>query len=176
MIGKEWPNISEEKKAQLNKLAEKDIKRYQDEMEQLSQFGYFVNANGEKSTDLILQNPKFHDDVVLPKKPRRAYIFFHKEQYEKLSKKDPTLKITEIAKLAGEKWQSLSKDEQKPYYKLCEDDMIRQEQEMKQLLNQGYFINSMGVKSSDLTVKRKRAPAAESIKSEGANTTMTTKS
>lgn len=82
-------------------------------------------------------------------------------------KEDPSLKVTEVAKIAGEKWKNLTAEQQLPYSKMHENDIIRHDQEMKQLLSQGFFINSNGVKSTDMQVKRKRIPAAtESVKSD----------
>lgn len=128
-------------------------------MEQFETVGYFINANGDKSTDLMFANPQFNDDVVVPKKPQRGYIHFYKANYKAESKADPSLKVVEIAKILGEKWSNLSSEERRPYYKMTEDDQLRHDQEMQELLTKGYFMTTLQVKSTDIQVKKKKAAA-----------------
>ena len=49
---------------------------------------------------------------VLPKKAMSAYFFFQMKIKSELLKSNPDMKITEMAKISGEKWKSL-KDEEK---------------------------------------------------------------
>ena len=70
-------------------------------MEQLETIGYFINSKGEKSTDLMLRNPKFFDDVIQPKKARNAYQYFQKDFIKLIKENNPDLKQTEVMKLAG---------------------------------------------------------------------------
>ena len=73
-----------------------------------------------------------------------------------MKEKNPDLKMTDISKLSGEKWQQLSDDDKAPYMKIVKKDTIRYQNEIQELLKNGFFINSDGVKSSDLKVKAKR--------------------
>jgi hypothetical protein len=61
--------------------SEKDRIRFEKETNDLQKLGYFIDKNGVKSTDLLLQNPKFYDHVVMPKKVIKPYIIFFKESY-----------------------------------------------------------------------------------------------
>lgn len=109
----------------------------------------------------MLSNPKFLDDVVLPKKPQTAFMNFHKTHYKAEIKANPTLKVTEIAKILGEKWSNLTSEERRPFYKMTEDDQLRHDQEMEELLAKGYFMTTLQVKSTDIQVKKKKvSPAA----------------
>merc|ERR1711936_249156 len=66
------------------------------------------------------------------KRPLNAYMMFANEKRPELQKKHPELKITEIAKMIGEEWRSMSDDEKSPYTreeKIClrvmDFDLIR---------------------------------------------------
>jgi Zn/Cd-binding protein ZinT len=145
-------------------------------MEQLETHGYFVNASGEKSTDLVLKNPQFHDHVIQPKKPRTSYIFFFKEESNKQKSKDPSLKTTEIAKICGSIWKDLSQDDIVRFQQMSEEDHSRYENEKRQLLTVGYFINSQGVKSTDLQVSQKKLHVSHQSQKSEKSTAPTMKS
>jgi len=56
-----------------------------------------------------------------------------------------------------------------------EQDHIRHDNEIKQLLTQGYFVNSKGIKSSDMKSKKKRIVAVtDSVKSNATTATNAT--
>lgn len=178
VITKEWSTITPEKRNELNELAEKEIQRYQNEMDQLETLGYFINAQGEKSIDLMLKNPKFHDDVVLPKKPKTAFLFFSKTEGKLMKQSNPELKMTDISKICGQKWKTLTKEDLIPYQKLSDEDHIRYDNEKRQLLTVGYFIDQQGVKSTDRQLNQKKinTTSTNSLKSDQTGATLSTKS
>merc|ERR1711936_1460310 len=51
------------------------------------------------------------------KRPLNAYMMFANEKRPQHQKDYPELKITEIAKMIGEEWRSMSDDEKSPYTK-----------------------------------------------------------
>jgi hypothetical protein len=55
---------------------------------------------------------------------------------------DYAVKISEL-------WKTLSDAEKTKYFKLSADDKLRYQNEMQQLLTQGYFVNEDGIKSTD---------------------------
>lgn len=74
MVGKAWGELDDTKKQVYIDMYLKDKKRYEQELEQLGQHGFFITQNGENSKDLF--QPVIGDDIVQPKKPFSAYIFF----------------------------------------------------------------------------------------------------
>lgn len=63
-------------------MFEKDKLRYDKEMKEFEELGYFTNSDGVKSTFL---NPKgavqeFEKETVLPKRPRSGWTFYFAEQ------------------------------------------------------------------------------------------------
>ena len=94
-----WTKLSDKQKKKYQKLAEADKVRYDREVEFLIKNGYFINQNGEKSTDLFKPS-----NVVMPNKVTSAYIFFNKSNMDKLRNEQPKLNITEMAKLSGAAW------------------------------------------------------------------------
>lgn len=55
---------------------------------------------------------------------------------------DHAVKISQL-------WKTLSDAEKTKYFKLSTDDKLRYQNEMQQLLTQGYFVNEDGIKSTD---------------------------
>lgn len=133
-------------------------------MEQFEKQGFFINKDGVKNTDLMLSKPKFHDNVVVPKHPRSPYIYFYKEQLEMIKKVDPTqpFKLLETAAKASEKWSLLTDADKTKYFKLSLEDKTRYQNEMQQLLTQGFFVNEAGQKSTDL--KKGKTKSADDSK------------
>ena len=74
MVGKAWNELDDTKKQVYQDMYLKDKKRYEQELEQLEKQGFFINQNGENSKDLF--QPVIGDEIVQPKKPFTAFIFF----------------------------------------------------------------------------------------------------
>lgn len=50
-VGAEWNVLTEEQKAPFNAKHDADVKRYEGQVKQLKEKGYFIMADGTKSTD-----------------------------------------------------------------------------------------------------------------------------
>lgn len=126
------------------------------------------------------ENPKFHDHVVVPKKAGSAWTFFNKTVQKEIHAANPEMKMVDIAKQVALKWNSLDDTQKQPYLKMQENDVIRHKRELKDLVENGYFINSDGVKSTDLKKKKKReskvAKAEDAEEAEQAPKSITTAS
>jgi hypothetical protein len=59
------------------------------------------------------------DKSQAPKPPPRPYTMFVTEQMKEIRSEKPEVSNTEVMKLAGEKWRSMSDSEKKPYYEKC---------------------------------------------------------
>jgi len=64
-------------------MTEKDKERYNKEMEEFEEHGYFHNSDGVKSTFLKGKHhlvQEFETDTVMPKKVKTGYMIFFVEQ------------------------------------------------------------------------------------------------
>lgn len=185
--GKLWNEMSDEQKRPFFELQEADRRRYNREMKEFEELGYFVNSQGVKSTDIALCKPKFKKDVVMPKKVCTPYSHYVKSQFRAMQQAHPSLSFVEISKQLSIRWNEQMTDfEKKPYHDLADIDRSRYDREYQDLLTKGYFMTVDGVKSTTLKKKVKRVnhqaiaeSAALLIKSEvasqfGASQTSTT--
>lgn len=110
IIGELWKNATEDDKKLLLKVQEEDQKRYDKEMKQFNELGYFINSDGVKSTFLNRKGKaqEFEAGTVMPKKVMGAYFHFALENRPKLWKENPEKKMTEIASMAGKIWMNMS--------------------------------------------------------------------
>lgn len=96
------------------------------------------------------------DEGVQPKRAMTGFLYFSLQNREKVIAKNPGMsKIGDVAKINGEEWGKLTEEEKKPFYEMNAKDIKRQEKELKQLAELGYFVNSDGIKSNLLSKKGK---------------------
>lgn len=74
MIGQAWNNLDDTQKQPYNDTYAKDKLRYAQELASYEKNGFFINQKGENSKDLF--KPVFGEDIVQPKKPFQAFLFF----------------------------------------------------------------------------------------------------
>lgn len=98
--------------------------------------------------------------TAMPKQVMTSFFAFINQNRERIKKENPDKSVCEIGKLAGQEWKALTDDEKKEYDKYIEEDRKRYDKEMEQLRTKGYFINSDGVKSTELKVKSKGSPVS----------------
>jgi len=71
-------------------------------------------------------------DPNAPKQATNAYMFFQKEQREKIKKDNPTLKtLPQLAKKMGEIWGNMNDEQKKKYQEQAGQDKLRYEEENK---------------------------------------------
>jgi len=63
---------------------------------------------------------------------------------------------------AGELWNALDEKAKAPYVKKAQEDVKRQERQLKELKDKGYFIMADGTKSSDHEPKKRRQRKSKS--------------
>merc|ERR1719499_105600 len=82
-------------------------------------------------------------DVNAPKKPPTAYFIFTAKIRAETTAANPEMKITQIAKVMGQKWKEISEEEKKEYQdeaaKLKEQHKITVEEYKKSDLYQEYL-------------------------------------
>lgn len=85
--GEAWNKMTDAQKKPYQEKSSKDAERFEKEMKQLKELGYFINSNGIKSTMLDKKGREleFPPGTNMPKKQKTAYMFFFVE-YHKLNK------------------------------------------------------------------------------------------
>ena len=123
-------------------------------MNQLEQFGYFINQDGVKSTDLALTARLFKPNVEVPKKRINGYALYVKELFpKKKAKLGKETKTTEVLAALSHDWTELSSKKKAQYTKLALADQTRYDREMQELLTQGYFVREDGTRSQNKPIK-----------------------
>eukprot|EP00126_Sphaerothecum_destruens_P003977 Sdes_comp17824_c0_seq1m7089 len=120
IIGKLWGELSEKEKVKYQKMAEVDKARYRQEMES------YVAPPPEKG-----KGKRAKKDPNAPKRAMSAYMYFASDIRPALQAQNPSMPITEIATIIGERWRNLSAKQKQPYEKLHEQDKARYEREME---------------------------------------------
>ncbi|CAG8786021.1 21233_t:CDS:2, partial [Racocetra persica] len=66
-----------------------------------------------------------------PKSPGTPYTIFFTDFYKQFKPENATLKVTEIGRIAGEKWRSLSNDEKEAYWEKYRNAKSKYEDDFK---------------------------------------------
>ena len=88
-----------------------------------------------------------------------AYFFFLADERENIKRDNPDIKVTEVSKVAGQRWKEISAENKAKYEKLAKDDKERYEREKKEFIQGGGVLPS-SAKSS----KSKSSPSKASSK------------
>lgn len=132
--------------------------RFEKETKQLKELGYFIDANGVKSTDMDKKHKKldYPEGTVMPKKKGTSFMFFlktyHAEHKEELAGKV----ATEASKAIGAAWASMTDQQKERFEAMSNKDGERFDDQLNQLKKNGFFLTEDGTKSTDLPVKTKR--------------------
>lgn len=94
ILGQAWNALTDAQKEPYHQAATAEKVRYEQEMKQFSEKGFYINAKGQNSADLY--QPKLSDDIVQPKKGLSSYIFFSLEESKKLRDKNPGIATTDV--------------------------------------------------------------------------------
>jgi len=70
-------------------------------------------------------------DPNAPKRPLAPYMFYCKEQREKVKASQPDISFGEIGKVLGQQWSAMGEKEKKPFLKKAEQDKKRYQTEMQ---------------------------------------------
>lgn len=121
-----WKEMDEDDRKPYAKLAEKDKKRHQKEMES------YIPPSDSDSDDDRPKKKKKKKDPNAPKRNQSAYFLFSNQNREKVKKElGGTAKITEIASALGLKWRNMTADDKVPFEKLAVKDKERYQKEME---------------------------------------------
>lgn len=142
-----------------------DELRHANQLAELEKKGFFTNVDGTKSTDEKPQSnsakqlKKKYGDVLLPKRPCSGYIFFTTNNINRVKQEENIAVHTAAMSRCGELWAKLEPKELKKYTDMHDEDVIRYENQLKELEKKGYFKMEDGSKSSDHAPKVKKVTA-----------------
>jgi hypothetical protein len=137
-LGSRWNNLSAKDKQVYTDLHDKDVERYQKEIESS---GVQVQPPAKKSTKEKVEKPKKEAVEKKPKdvktsstEPKRgmsAYIYFCKEMRPVVKDEIPDIASNEILKELGRRWQLLSDEDKKPYNDMASAGKVEKKVEEK---------------------------------------------
>lgn len=125
-----WNNLQDSEKKVYQKMAAKDVKRYEKER---AKWDKQVRDLGGEPADVIREikeaKKRRKNRVKAPKGPRNPYVLFSIDKRKDL--KDEGLEFNEMTKRLGEEWKKVSAKDRKKYEKRAAKDKLRYEEEMK---------------------------------------------
>ena len=125
-----WKTMTDTDKEPYTAKSMADEQRYQNQLKELEEKGYFVDENDVKSTDMYV-NPKkkYGEDCVVPKKPLSAYLYYTTANVVSI-KQSESLTHTEAMKKCGELWNTLPAEEKAKYEDKNASDAARYKQQL----------------------------------------------
>jgi hypothetical protein len=124
VLGGKWKEADEETKAKYQKMSEEDKIRYADEMKT-----YVPSEDDEEKKPRKARAKKAKN---APKNASSPYIFFCKEEREKVKDEFPEFTVKEIMAELGKRWKAIKDtDDVEKYKKMAEEDKERFADEMK---------------------------------------------
>ena len=83
------------------------------------------------------KKPRKKKEKTGPKRATSAYFYFLAEEREKIKAENPDIKITEISKIAGQRWKECDADRKAKYDALAKTDKERYEREKREWIASG---------------------------------------
>lgn len=130
-LAQEWKSMGHMAKAPYNKMAEKDKQRYATEMEKWKTIFPMGDPRDAKK-----KNSKRNRDPSAPKRPKSAYFFFMDEVRPSLRRKNPSMRMSDLAKIMGNQWRDMSNKTKKKYEIQASKDKERYAHEMSTYIPQ----------------------------------------
>ena len=96
-IGRQWGALPKDVKDTYKEIADQDKERYNRQLEQIRK--------------LKEENTEGNETVEKPKKCLSAYMIFVRETRQKVTRENPHMKVLDVMKEVGRRWQSISPEE-----------------------------------------------------------------
>lgn len=130
-IANAWKALDDSQKKIFKDKYEEDKKRYDREMLTYKKPSTESEDSDDSSKKRRKKSTKKKDPNA-PKQATNAYMYFQREQREKIKKENPNLKtLPQLAKKMGEIWSAMTDEDKKPYTELSGKDKKRYEEETK---------------------------------------------
>jgi len=134
-IASAWKALDAEGKKPYEDENLKDKKRYEEAMKSYKKpESGSSESEADSDSDKKKKKPakkKAKSDPNAPKKPLNAYMYFQKENRDKVKKEKTELKGSEVSKELGQRWKKLSAADKKPYEEMSQKDKARYEKEFE---------------------------------------------
>ncbi|XP_076042509.1 uncharacterized protein LOC143026280 [Oratosquilla oratoria] len=140
-LGRQWNELTEDRKVKFERLAEEDRARYDREMT-----AYRSGCSPMKRMDIS----PYEDPMGRAKRARTALFFFANEERPRVQAANPDFTDTEVAKELGRMWAELSEDRRLAYERLAQADV-------------GQYYNNMMMYGAQSSPIKKTVPTAFSL-------------
>jgi len=141
-IASEWKALEPDEKKQYEDDNLKDKKRYEEEMKNYKKpESESEESDGDSEEDEKKKKkpPKKKAKVVDPNAPKKnlnAYMYYTKENRDKVKAEKTDLKPSDVSKELGARWKKLKPEEKKPYEEMAQKDKLRYEKEIEKYKDQ----------------------------------------
>lgn len=124
-----WNALSESEKKPYLKMHEDDKKRYEREVNQLLKHGYFINADGVKSTEVPKKRKLLSpEEKEVAEKLKQAFKVYKQEMLSKVLTSLPAGSKKEANRIVQENFESLTNARKKTYIKKAENQAAKAEE------------------------------------------------
>ena len=160
-------------------MAQEDTLRFEKEMKELKETGYFTDKNGVHSSKLVVKSKRgdkqnLEVEVTLqPKKVSVPFMFLVKDKSSKIIKENGFKSAAAAIKVLGQLWKEMTQEEKQPYIDMSAKDALRRDKQIKEMQELGYFTTEDGQKSTTLKPKVKKGrPSSQNIEKDGNKSTI----
>jgi hypothetical protein len=124
-ISEDWKVLPEDQKKIYEDKAAAEKARYDGQMKS------YVPPDdaGDDDSDEKRPKKKAKKDPNAPKRGQNAYMFFVNDLREKMKNENTPMKAPDLAKLAGEKWRTMTSEDKKPFEDKAAADKERADRE-----------------------------------------------
>jgi len=126
IMGKHWKAMSKEDKQPYYDQAQKA------KAEAAAQSS---ESSSSSSREKKPKKKKRKKDPNAPKMPINAFLFWTKENRNKVKEQHPDVEGKDVTKLCGKLWKALSEEDKKPYVEKYEKDLARYKKELEDYNN-----------------------------------------
>jgi len=133
-IAEAWKELSKNDKTPYEDEHTREKARYEEQMK-----NYVPPESDSESEDSEEKTKKprkrAKKDPNAPKKATNAYLYYTKDNREKVKKELPKLQGTEVTKELSARWKKMTKEDKVPYEKQAKEDKARYEKEKEEYDN-----------------------------------------
>jgi len=126
-----WKAMGDDEKQTYTKMADQDKVRYENDMKTYTPPSLDSSDDEESDDGRKRKKKKQKKDPNAPKRPANPYMFYQKDIREQVKSEFPTLKMADLAKKIGERWNGLSQEQKQPYADKAALDKTRYEKDME---------------------------------------------
>jgi hypothetical protein len=171
-IGKQnaidWKNITESHRKKIDALRDKDAIRYNREMKEFQETGFYTNSDGSNSKFMDKKHrvKEFPIGTVMPKGVKSAYVIYFTEFHLNLKaqkKEGEKYDVVENTKKISEGWNTMTAVKKAKYEKLQQKDQERYNKQLDEIRKKGFYMTDDGIKSTDLPEKKKKVKKTKRV-------------